>query len=381
MEFKSLRDYIQIVESAQETNETSPRMVWDGVKWTQSTVAQLAEWAPSPEQAKWLGGANQQDPYILNRMPGTKPPITYFTDPADQAKARQMGFPEKEAAAPAPAPAPAPAVATPVTPQTNVQATPLAPAAGQGATPAAPAAPAAKDPKVLALQQKLNALGAGLTADGVMGPKTQAAMTKYGLDASGTSTAPNVAAPGQPPATLAKDTNINQAQTQAAATAIKNGQKNPTSLSGQTTIAQPTGAIAPSNVNSGSGVGKDFKIDPAQAAAVAGNASARDQAWLAQQSGGAPQAFAGPGTVRAPKAKTAAQTTPPAAPAAPAAPAPDTAKIQAEIDRFSKGNNMSLQANKDYVAKLQAQLSGGAPVKESTGYDEVERIISLVHYR
>jgi len=53
-----------------------------------------AAWAPTPEQEKWLGGANRQDPYILNRMPGEKPPASYFTDPADQATAKQMGFKE-----------------------------------------------------------------------------------------------------------------------------------------------------------------------------------------------------------------------------------------------------------------------------------------------
>lgn len=58
-------------------------------------------WTPSPEQATWLGKADQQDPYILSRMPGQKPPVSWFKDPADQALAKRMGFPEK---APAPAP-------------------------------------------------------------------------------------------------------------------------------------------------------------------------------------------------------------------------------------------------------------------------------------
>jgi len=70
-----------------------------------------AAWAPTPEQAKWLGSANPQDPLILNRMPGVKPPVTYFKDPADQARAKQLGFPA--AAAPAAA-APATAPANPV---------------------------------------------------------------------------------------------------------------------------------------------------------------------------------------------------------------------------------------------------------------------------
>ena len=52
--------------------------------------------------------------------------------------------------------------------------------------------------------------------------------------------------------------------------------------------------------------------------------------------------------------------------AKPAAPAnPEAAKIDAEIKRFSSSNNMSLQANKDYVANLQAKKTG-APAATQT---------------
>ena len=56
-----------------------------------------AGWTPTPEQEKWLGGANRQDPYILWRMPGKKPPISYFTDPSDQELAKAIGYVEKPA--------------------------------------------------------------------------------------------------------------------------------------------------------------------------------------------------------------------------------------------------------------------------------------------
>jgi hypothetical protein len=80
------------------------------------------EWTPTPEQEKWLGGANRQDPYIMNRMPGAKPPVSYFKDPADQTLAKQMKFPAAAAQTRSMAPAAAPA----------------APAAGgQAASPAA----------------------------------------------------------------------------------------------------------------------------------------------------------------------------------------------------------------------------------------------------
>lgn len=51
-----------------------------------------ADFQFSPEQEKWLGGANRQDPYIIARMPGPKPPLTYFKDPEDQAIAKQMNI-------------------------------------------------------------------------------------------------------------------------------------------------------------------------------------------------------------------------------------------------------------------------------------------------
>ena len=47
------------------------------------------------------------------------------------------------------------------------------------AAPAVPAAPAGADPKVLALQKQLIAKGAKITADGKMGPATQAAMKQF----------------------------------------------------------------------------------------------------------------------------------------------------------------------------------------------------------
>lgn len=57
-----------------------------------SQVDEAEEFKFSPEQEKWLGGANRQDPYILARMPGPKPPVSYFKDPEDQAIAKKMNF-------------------------------------------------------------------------------------------------------------------------------------------------------------------------------------------------------------------------------------------------------------------------------------------------
>jgi hypothetical protein len=50
------------------------------------------EFTFSPEQEKFLGNADRQDPHILKRMPGPKPPISYFKNPEDQEIAKQLNF-------------------------------------------------------------------------------------------------------------------------------------------------------------------------------------------------------------------------------------------------------------------------------------------------
>jgi len=49
-----------------------------------------SEFKFSADQEKWLGKANRQDPYILNRMPGDKPPVDYYKDPKDQELAKKI---------------------------------------------------------------------------------------------------------------------------------------------------------------------------------------------------------------------------------------------------------------------------------------------------
>jgi hypothetical protein len=359
----SIRDYIKIV--------TEKSMLAE---------ADAPAWTPDAEQAKWLGGANQQDPYILSRMPGAKPPVTHFTNPQDQALAKQLGFPAAPAApaaAPAATPAAAPAddrnemdkasdaaatqrangvdpatgqmvsMKDPVTgqminPENGLPVTPQAAPTQQAATPAKPARK--PDPSVLDLQKKLIAAGAKITADGVMGPMTQAAMKQFPQAAGGQGATPSGAGAGR-------------------------------GSQGGPTAAELKAAATPKVPNVGAAPGTGLK-GPTVAAAQGKDPSN-------------------------PLNQPAGQAATPAAPAAaPAAPAnPNAAKIQAEIDRFSKGNNMTLQANKDYVARLQAKLGSTAPaapaapvqqgvanadrrdMEESTGYDELQRIVSLIHHR
>jgi len=53
---------------------------------------EAGEFKFSPEQEKWLGGSDRQDPYILARMPGPKPPASFFTNPESQEIIKQGNF-------------------------------------------------------------------------------------------------------------------------------------------------------------------------------------------------------------------------------------------------------------------------------------------------
>ena len=338
----------------------------------------LLEWAPTPEQTKWLGGANQQDPYIMNRMPGAKPPVTWFTDPADQAKAKQMGFPATEPAAPAAA------VATPVADPTPVVATPL-PAAPAAPTPVAAAPTPAKPPAgqagrptapnpVMTLQNKLIGLGAKITADGVMGPKTQAAMKEYGLDANGnpvkdaktgqpvtTDKTANaiIQRGGIPPAEITKDMTVAQQvrsdlEAQRANTMTRTDAPTTKRADGQEVYTTASGK----QVAVGS---LEDKRNQRQA-----EYQAQNQAFLAKKA-------------EADAAKAAASGQPPAQgarPTTPAAPAPVTGSVPpAPAGPPAAKTKWAQQYGGKYDPKT------GAPLSEGTGYDEIDRLIGLVHYR
>ena len=149
-----------------------------------------------------------------------------------------------------------------------------APAVSQSAQPAKPTRQ--KDPNVLALQNKLIAAGAKIAADGIMGPKTQAAMKQFNIGVNGNTT----------PAGAGRGT-INPPDASSANQSAQVAQRTGASLSGQ--VGQGRGAAA----------------GPTASQMGAGN--------------------------------------------------PRIAKIDAEIKRFSSNNNMSIPANKAYVASLNAK--------------------------
>jgi hypothetical protein len=151
----------------------------------------------SPEQLKWLGGADPTDPYIMNRLksavPDTAPAVPAANpmsqDTAQTAQAAQAAAPVIPAANPMAAdPAQAAQAAAPVIPAANPMSQDPAQAAQAAAAPAAklPTRPGQQtsgrkpDPAVLKLQQDLIAKGANIKADGIMGPATQAAQKAAG---------------------------------------------------------------------------------------------------------------------------------------------------------------------------------------------------------
>ena len=190
---------------------------------------------------------------------------------------------------------------------------------------------------VIDLQKKL-----GVTADGAYGPQTKAAHDKSGQGGM-TSTTPTVSqtAPDQ----------VNQTQQTFNATqGVAQGRINPNSARGQATIAQPVTPTPPGNPG---GVGKNATFTPDQIAAAQEalkdpKISARDKAFYTDM------------VARQP------------APAPATAPAKVMAKpadpMQANIWMRDYGKTH----NPDGTPKV---------VSEGTGYNELERIVSLVHYR
>lgn len=245
MEHKSLRDYIQIVESAQQVQELDASQAGNLAGQAASTVVNTAT---APARAIWDGAK-----WIYNK--GADAVNSAVQGVQNFASGAAQGFqtggldplhPEKSA-------------------QQAQQSYAQAGKPQQGATPSKPAAPAMPADALKKLQTQL-----GVAADGIMGPKTQAAIKAF-------------------------------------------QQKN--------------------------GLAVDGIVGPKTQAAL--------------------QAASTAGTSQTPTANAIS--------AAPATAAP--------------GNTDPTKGPVDYSFSGGKLPTAAAPVSESTGYDEVERIVSLVHYR
>ena len=353
----------------------------------------------TPEQEKWLGGADRQDPNILARMPGPKPPVTYFKDPANQAIAKKLNFGQenlnklKSLAGIKPEPATFKAdsgMATDPSSANAVNGSDLA--SDQAAAAKAPAMTAAdRDDAEMGAAMRANAAGGNSTsaATGVGNPGEEAAAQAAADKKAATSydSFGNPVAAGSAAATSADPTGLAQAQQDVnkAAPAAAGGKTEwptdkagiiafqkannlvPDGLIGAKTMAalQKAGATPPAGfkpvANKASGQagqpaaaaslgGKSFKDASAaanaaagQAAQPAGNPEANQTAATAARTGvaGTAAAGGGRGAQGGPTVDQLAQKN------------SEVEKIDAEIKRFSSKNNMTLQANKDYVARLE----------------------------
>jgi len=293
----------------------------------------------TPSQLKWLGGADPMDKYIMARMPAALPGETVAAAPAAPA---------------APTAAPVKTAGTGYgDDDTSVFAAPAAPAA-PAATPVADAVAASGEP------------------DNVTG-----------VDAAVAANAANTVQATTPPAKAPARSTISPAILGYASSMglYKNGQPDTAAIKA---FQQKNGLPA------------DGKIGPNTSGAIL--SAAKPGA-----AGSGRGVTGGPTATQMTQAATPAPTKPgflsafatgggqPATPAPVAAPKPvDVAKIDAEIKRFSSGNNMSLQANKDYVAGLEKKKTGGqsatpapltprqgGPMRESNFEESVSRMRRL----
>src|SRR6056300_1603750 len=83
-------------ETVEEQTPAAPVVKPFGTPPAQTTTTPPAPAAKpfkfTPDQEKWLGGANRQDPDILKRMPGPKPGVDYFKGQDDQARAKTLNI-------------------------------------------------------------------------------------------------------------------------------------------------------------------------------------------------------------------------------------------------------------------------------------------------
>lgn len=198
------------------------------------------------------------------------------------------------------------------------------PAAGGAKNQAKPAATKG-DPAVFKLQQDLIAKGAKIQADGIMGPQTKAAQAQFGGQA---------ASPSPSPAA--------QAGTGAGAAAP----------------AAPNGAAA---------------AMASQSAPAATNATANTT--------GGPANMGAPATT--PDNSQVATDDIPFDPTWGGTVAPKDTRTTAEkiLPNFMGGKAAPTAANKAATWSNAQQGAVSNPMAESTGYDELQRLVSLVHYK
>lgn len=364
----------------------------------------------TPDQKQKLGGVDPQDPYLVKKMLGKDSvPISYFTDPESQQIAKRLGFKATVAAAPA-APAQAPAQA---------QAPAAAPA--QAPTAAAPAATPDAAAQASRIADRMDAEAGANTAGtpNAFANKTRLPAGQAAQPATEPAPAAAPATPaGTPPGSVddegnlmpgftkdengnvvsAGDPNFVEPATQAQATADWTAAKKKEADKGLAAQGLSGNAVNAQGQATGLDVSDDTgKINPN----VKKNSETGD--------------LYNPGA-----AAPSGQAAQPAAPAAPAAPANRDAMPfgKAFADARAKGEKEFMWKGKKYAVKMadtkkpagqaaqqktlpgRAAPAGGAAntmdssvdamgnitgqygvMPESTGYSELQRILSIVNHR
>jgi hypothetical protein len=358
------------MRSSEFLNEADPANPYTG-----KDPVKAAAWAKlSPQIQANIGGADPTDRFIIQAMASG----SSFGRSKGINDANPDGTPKVAAAPAAPAavpaaPAAAPAAAAPAgtgygDDDTSVFAAPAAPAA-PAATPVADAVAASGEPDNVTGVDAAVAANAANTANTVQTttpPAKAPVRSTISPAILGYASSMGLYKNGQP------DTAAIKAFQQ------KNGLKDD-GIIGPNTSGAILSAAKPGDAGSGrGGAGGPTATQVAQAATPAA-APPRPSIGMASQFEWDRQyakTHNANGTAKGAQAAT---------------PAPvDVAKIDAEIKRFSSGNNMSLQANKDYVAGLEKKKTGGqsatpapltprqgGPMRESNFEESVSRMRRL----
>ena len=370
--------------------------------WANDPAKDAAWKALSPEDQKWLGGADPTDKFILARAPNKgKPAGGTAASPAPAAPTGTTAQGDDEGNTMITKPDGTTMV---VGPDGNAIKPGSNPNLPQNKPSSAAMTAADQDDADMGAAMRANAAGGNSTsaATGVGNPGEEAAAQ------AGGSTAASPAKPAEVPAGINPETGEKYTSVADAPLQLPPGAEPEagTTVAGGNT-AKPAGGTAASPTKPAAGK-TGFKADPiGQSIANQMKMTTPDAIKLFQKNNGlTADGMIGPATTKALQAAaqkmgltvasgvgtstagagrggaggpTAAQLASAPAPAGgtAASPAanPEAAKIDAEIKRFSSKNNMSLQANKDYVAGLEkkkAAATGGTtqtPAQQAVAKD------------
>jgi hypothetical protein len=340
-EFKGLRHYIDIVEAKEQPIDEAGFVdaLGNFVKGGANLVGNVA--------GNVVQGAKDVGTGIANAAGAVGNAVTGAVDAAGNAisgavapvvQAAQAGY-NTGTGQPAPQQSASPKP-NPAKDQAKPAATQAKPAATKG------------DPAVFKLQQDLIAKGAKIQADGIMGPQTKAAQAKFGgaAPAAAVDTAP------VPASANASSSMTGQAPAAALGTSTNNAAGAMAAMGQNASNATANTTGGPTNMGTAGTQAGAGGYAPAQAATTPDNSNVATDDIPFDPTWG--------GTKAAPDTRTAAEKF---------------------LPNFMGGKAAPTAANKNatWNNSQQAAVSNpaGPKLAETAGYDELQRIVSLVHHR